>query len=41
MRNELPKYVELPLKSLGPSRFCHYVVDACALGGVRGRTSWP
>ncbi|MCC6020339.1 MAG: hypothetical protein LM577_03085 [Thermoproteaceae archaeon] len=33
---ELPKYVELPLKPLGPSWFGHYVVDACALGGVRG-----
>jgi len=32
---ELPRYVELPLRPLGPSWFGHYVVDACALGNVR------
>ena len=32
---ELPRYVELPLRPLGPSWFGHYVVDACALDNVR------
>ncbi len=32
---ELPRYVELPLKPLGPSWYEHFVVDACALDGVR------